>query len=417
MSEQYIDCTGFDLTHPLDIHFNNDESFAYVTCDTVSAVYVISNALRSVVGKVSDALIPFNTPSSMDINLNSTPNTAYVGNQTGGPSGTGFISIINMAVNIVEGIVNDSAFPINLPYGLAISDDGTTLLIDNFNGGNIGVVDTSTNIVTQYVSDSGHVINQPLLGAWSGSTKAYVTDLGGGPGMGFVTVVEGTALTGVTVNGKVSVGAFPPFSMPLNAYEGPDGTIYVTDFGNNNVYVINPSTDAVTTIFSGTFNKPLGVLITPDNTTAYVCNSGTTGLGSNTVSIVDLTMSPPTQTGIIDSTGFPFSAPYALQFASTELPPPSPERTPLQPICINGKQKTDRFAAQSELYNTISWCPSPSMGAVKYNLYRNGVLIKSINANDELTYEEHDVTEAIVYSVTAVNSFGEESPAVSVSLD
>jgi YVTN family beta-propeller protein len=399
----YVDSNGFDLTHPIDVHFNSNDTLAYVTCDTVNAVYVINVSLQQVVGKVDDLLNPFNAPSSMDLNLNVIPNIAYVANEAGSTGNQGSINIIDMSVNVVTGKVDDTLGPVNLPIGIGISDDGTQLLVANFNGANVSIVDTATNTATGYVNDVVNPFVRPLLVGWSGSTKAYISDLNTGPGSGFVNVVVGGAVTGT-----VDTTGFPAFSQPVNIYEGPDGMIYITDNLNNNIYEVNHLTDKVIHVFTGTFSAPLGIVVTLDNTTAYVANSG-----NNTVSIVDV--ATRMQTGVINVSGFPFFVPYQLALASTTTPPP-PFSTPLRPICINGKQKINRFATQSELYNTISWCSSPSLGAVKYHLYRNGVLIKTINANDELTFVEHDVTEDIVYSVTAVSALGVESPAVTISL-
>lgn len=407
--EGYVDCTGFDLTHPIDLHFNNNDSKAYVVCDAVNAVFVIDTSTRKVIGKVDDTLNPFNAPAVLEVNLNVTPNIAYVSNEAGSAGDRGSISIINLSVDLVTGKVDDTLGPLDLPIGLGISDDGTKLLVANFNGGNVSAIDTATNAVTGYVNDVVHHFVTPVLIGWSGSTKAYISDLGPG-GAGFVNVVVGNAVTG-----PVSTTGFPHFSQPLNIVEGPDGTIYIADFVNNNVYLVDPTTDAVKATLTGTFSAPLGIGITSDNKTAYIANSG-----NNTVSIVDV--ATKTQTGLVDASAFPFFAPYQLQILHQAAPPAPPAPTsiprPLQPICIHGNQKTNRFATQSELYNTITWCPSPSLSVVGYNLYRNGVLIQFFNANAELIFQEHDMCcGTTVYSVTAVNSSGDESPAVTISVD
>jgi YVTN family beta-propeller protein len=402
--EGYVDCTGFDLTHPIGIHLNSDSSLAYVNCDTVNSVFVINTVLNTVVGKVDDTLNPFNAPVVIEVNLNSTPNIAYVTNEAGSTGDRGSISIINLLANVVTGKVDDTLGPVDLPIGIGISDDGTKMYVANFNGGNVSVVDTATNTVTGYVNDVVHPFVVPFMVGWSGSTKAYISDINNGL-EGFINVVVGNA-----VIGTVSTIGFPSFAEPANILEGPDGTMYIVDTGNNNVYEVDPTMDKVTRIFTGTFSAPVGLSITTDNTTAYVANSM-----NNTVSIVDL--ATRMQTGIVDATSFPFFEPFQTQILTPPAPPlPLPISTPLRPICIQGEQTTNRFSGQSELYNTIHWCASPSMSVTEYHLYRNGVLITSINANDTLTFKEHNVTGTIVYSVTAVDASGVESPAVSVSL-
>lgn len=53
----------------------------------------------------------------------------------------------------------------------------------------------------------------------------------------------------------------------------PDGSYaYVSNFGANEVIVIDTATNVVTTTISGSFNSPFGIAFTPDGTTAYVCN-------------------------------------------------------------------------------------------------------------------------------------------------
>jgi len=408
--EGYVDCTDFDLTHPIDLLFNSDSSKAYVVCDTVNSVFVINTTLNKVVGKVDDTLNPFSDPATFEVNLLSTPNIGYVSNFTG-TGGRGSISIIDMSVDVVTGTVDDTLAPVNFPINIGISDDATKFYVANFNGASgakVSIVNPATNKATGYVDDSAHPFVTPFFIGWSGSTKAYISDIDNGMGSGFVNVVLSSTNK---VTGTVSTTGFPPFVEPANIIEGPDGKIYITDIGNNNVYVVDPTTDAVIHTLTGTFSFPIGVAITTDNQTAYVANNT-----NNTVSIVDV--ATHTQTGVVDATGFPFFGPFQMQILSTPIPPIPPIllSVPLRPICIQGKQKTDRFLDQSDLYNTISWCASPSLETTKYHLYRNGVLIQTIAAGDSLTFEEHNVSGTIVYSVTAVNASGKESPAVTVSL-
>lgn len=415
----YVDCTGFDLTHPIDISINSTNNKAYVTCDTVNSVFVIDISTQKVIGKVDDTLNPFVAPAVLDINFNVLPNIAYVSNEAGSTGNRGSVNIVNLSVDLVTGKVDDTLGPVNLPIGVSISDDGTKLLIANFNGNSVSAVNTATNAVTGYINDAVHAFVSPVLVGWSGSTKAYVSNLGTG-GMGFVNVVVGNAVTG-------PVSGIPLVSQPVNIVEGPDGFMYITDTTNHTVYLVDPTTDAVIATLSGTFSAPLGIGFSLDNKTAYIANSG-----NNTVSIVDI--ASRTQTGVVDASAFPFFVPYQIGiFLSPPLPPtppappppvppvpPVPPSTshPLQPMCIHGNQKTNRFATQSELYNTITWCPSPSLSVVGYNLYRNGVLIKTFNLHDELVFEEHDsCCGTTVYTVKAVGSTGLESLPVTISID
>ena len=85
-------------------------------------------------------------------------------------------------------------------------------------------------------------------------------------------------LNGDIVKTKVTVG-----SSPYGVAITPDGTYaYVTNYGSNNVSVIQISTNTVVaTVAVGT--NPVGVAITPDGNYAYVVN-----YGSNNVSVLQI---------------------------------------------------------------------------------------------------------------------------------
>lgn len=398
-----VDCNGFDMTHPIDIHFSADQLNAFVVCDNVHSVFVINVSNATVVGKVDDTINPFNAPVIIDVADGTTK--AYVANEQGGPGGQGSINVINTDIDAVTDIVDDTLGPVNFPIGVSFSDDGTKAYVCNLNGHNVSVVDAATDTVTKYVNDVAHPFVQPIFAGWSGSTKVFVTDLNNGAG-GFVNVVNATT---DTVTGIVSVGIFPPFASPVNVVEGPDGTMYIADTVNNNIYEVNPTTNAVTHIFTGVFSFPLGIAITADNATAYVANSG-----NNTVSIVDL--ATRTQTGVVNDVAFPFHTPYQMQ--ATNIVPTPFVPLPMRPTCIHGKQKRNRFSTQSERHNTITWCASPTQAVTQYNIFRDGALIATVNAGSTLTYSDTNIQEntAYTYSVVAVDSSGAESPAVSVTI-
>jgi len=83
--------------------------------------------------------------------------------------------------------------------------------------------------------------------------------------------------TNATVPPTIAVGA-NPFTA---AVRGDDALVYVTNFNSNNVSVINTATNTVLTTV-GVGANPFGVAVSPDGTRAYVTN-----LNSNTVSVID----------------------------------------------------------------------------------------------------------------------------------
>jgi YVTN family beta-propeller protein len=83
----------------------------------------------------------------------------------------------------------------------------------------------------------------------------------------------------------------------------PDGsTVYLTNTISNNVSVITPATNQVTTITDSSFNSPDGVAVTPDGGKVYVVNHSSTG----TVSVIATASNQVTtieDSSLIDSIG------------------------------------------------------------------------------------------------------------------
>ena len=95
--------------------------------------------------------------------------------------------------------------------------------------------------------------------------------------------------------------------------------------------------------------------------------------------------------------------------AITQIARSSPTST------LTGKQKTNRFLAQSELYNQLQWTASSLPNIVFYRVYRNGTLIAEVT---ELEYKDHHRIEGKVdtYLVTSVDSSGNEGFPQTVTL-
>src|ERR1035437_3733405 len=142
--------------------------------------------------------------------------------------------------------------------------------ISNIASNTVSVIDTANNIVTATVN----VGSVPFGVAVSpDGTKVYVTNEGGST----VSVINTTTNT---VIATVSVG-FDPSGVAVT----PNGAnLYVANDGNNNVSVINTATNTVTaTVNVESF--PIGVAVTPDGTKVYVTN-----FASNNVSVINTTI-------------------------------------------------------------------------------------------------------------------------------
>lgn len=110
-----------------------------------------------------------------------------------------------------------------------------------------------------------------------------------------------------------------------------------------------------------------------------------------------------------DSSSF---KPYYSTYITNERPiPPGP----LPPTGLVGKQHKNDFATVSERYNTLHWQASPSSGVAGYLIYRNGILIATLNAN-VLCYQDHNQKKNAntLYSVVAINSQGIPSTPATV---
>lgn len=126
-------------------------------------------------------------------------------------------------------------------------------------------------------------------------------------------------------------------------------------------------------------------------------------------------------TGTFDSVTFTGTTPnYSLAY----LPSGSPTFVQFNflgypnllepPSNLQGTQKKNDFGLEYELYNQLTWTPSPSSGVANYFVYRDGEKIATVDAATSL-YTDHNRKKTIsyTYSITAVNSEGSESSAVS----
>lgn len=95
----------------------------------------------------------------------------------------------------------------------------------------------------------------------------------------------------------------------------------------------------------------------------------------------------------------------SLVYASTNFVQPPP-------CLFTGTQCREKFAMQSFCANRLTW-GSCNFGCILfYHLYRNGVLIATIPANGPHTFNDPVDCKgpSVVYTLTAVNIFGVESP-------
>ena len=118
---------------------------------------------------------------------------AYVGN-----SNAGTVSVINTATNAVVG----SAIPVgSVPFGIAITPDGTKAYVTNFVDDTVSVIDTATNTVVGSAIPVGDAPRD--IAITPDGTKAYVTNQDADT----VSVID--TATNTVVGSPITVGDVP----------------------------------------------------------------------------------------------------------------------------------------------------------------------------------------------------------------
>ena len=162
----------------------------------------------------------------------------------------------------------------DLPWGIALTPDGTKLYVANqgapaSGGDTISVISTATNgVLTTIALPSGS--NPWGIAIHPSGTKAYVAN----SGTAKVSVIDTATDTILTT---VTVGTTPHW---LAA--SPDGTrVYVGNLGSGTVSVIETAGNTVAHTITGVTN-PEGIGVLPDNSYLYVVNYNASGPSSLT---------------------------------------------------------------------------------------------------------------------------------------
>lgn len=200
----------------------------------------------------------------------STGGYAYIANTT-----SGTVSVIDRSTNLVTTTI---AVGTN-PKGVAVSPDGSIVYVTRYNDplgvGYLSVIDASNNTV----------IANPQIGVYPVSvvvspdgTRAYVTTSVNDVGAGSQVAVVNTSTNTVIANYNLS----SPYGSGIAI--NPSGTkLFVTAWSSNTLYIINLSTNVITSVAMGGS--------TSDGTRVYVAHG-------NTVSVINTT----TNTDISDIT-------------------------------------------------------------------------------------------------------------------
>jgi YVTN family beta-propeller protein len=247
---------------------------------------------------------------------------AYIAN-----SGDSTVSVIDTSSNdyIKKISLCDGSCPENglMPYGVAVSKNGSRVYVSNQSGNSVSVIDALTDPLNPTVINT---LSHASLSTPSGiainpaGTRLYVANIG----TGTVSVFDTTATPPVFVT-SIGVG-----TAPEGVAVHPDGTyVYVANSGSNSVSVINTATNLVVATWpvgaypmglavkiaginvhlyvanmdagtvtvmnagnGGTYatvtvgSNPFGVVLSPDYSKAYVTNSG---YASDSISVINTT--------------------------------------------------------------------------------------------------------------------------------
>lgn len=87
------------------------------------------------------------------------------------------------------------------------------------------------------------------------------------------------------------------------------------------------------------------------------------------------------------------------------------------PATASGRRTMNQFLTQTEVVNQLFWSSSPSSDIAGYKIYRDGALIATVSSNARSYNDPRGSNKArTVYQITAVNSAGEESDPLSVTI-
>jgi len=108
----------------------------------------------------------------------------------------------------------------------------------------------------------------------------------------------------------------------------------------------------------------------------------------------------------------PIGSPTFVQFDLLGFSP-----SILPPSNLQGTQKKNDFGLEYELYNQLSWLPSPSPEVAGYFVYRDGAQIAKLNASTFI-YENHNQPRGVssLYALFAFDSDGTMSSPATVTV-
>jgi len=198
----------------------------------------------------------------------------------------GDVHLFDTATNTPDAITPTITIGAN-PFGLALSPDGSTLLVGY--AGGVRIVDTATETAGATVAVGA---GPAFLAFAPDGTHAYVANQTFGT-VSVIDVSTVTATSTLTIPGAVGVAITP------------DGTGYVSDLNDNRIYIFDTATNQLVGAFIPGGSHPHAIAVSPDGTLVYIVNQG----GDDTVTVLDATAQPHITSGTPPSpqVGMPYS--------------------------------------------------------------------------------------------------------------
>jgi YVTN family beta-propeller protein len=382
--------SGFST--PIGVAISPDGLTAYVMNNGANYVTPINIATNTPGAPILVGLAPF------DMGITPDGLTAYVTD-----TNSNAITPIDLTTNPpTPGTPIPLPFLSFAPLVIAITPDGTTAYVTNEFSNNITPIDLTTNTAgtsipigntpmgiaitpngkTAYVALEGDVNTIPVDLTTNPATPGTPIFTGNGPwGVAITPDQAPTAIFTFTIG---AVGS--PTSFDASSSFSPEGTIalYAWDFGDGTMVTTTSPT------ISHVYNAPGNYLVI-----LTVTNS--TGTSTTVVSTGHM---------VLRNGGPSARTSHLLNISTSSLLSP--------PMHFKGKRCKNKFAAQTEYFNFLSWKPSSNnAGVIKYLLSRNGKLIAKIPARGPFKFKDHNrnKNKTYFYELVAVYAQGMSQPA------
>jgi YVTN family beta-propeller protein len=238
--------------------------FIYVANSTQNSVSVFDAVTLTVVATVPVGTRPFPLAVSPD------GTRVVVGN-----SGSNNASIIETAGHTVIATI-----PVGgNPYGVAIDPTGLRAMMANYQSNNVSVIDLTTNTVRVTIPAG---TNPSGVAYTPDGSHAYVTN----GGANSISVIDTATETVVATIANVGTS---PWGIVMNA----DGTrAYVANYSSANVSVIDTTTNAVVLPRIAVGNQPVSIGINGDGSWVYTSNSGSDSVSGIALATGNVTTIP-----------------------------------------------------------------------------------------------------------------------------